>query len=128
METIRTPPSVTEQVKQYLETKFKLLKYEGIDKASAIVAELITDVVVALLLLITFIFFSITLALFAAYLLHAAWEGFGCVTLLYMIIALSVHLLKIPLQNIFIRKFIEKVFRKRGMKALSPETTKNLNI
>jgi len=114
MESTRTQPPVTEQVKQYLETKFKLLKYEGIDKASAIVAEVVTDVIIAVLLLITFIFFSMTLALFAAHLLQSAWEGFGCVTLLYALIALSARLLQVRLQNIFIRRFIEKVFRKRN--------------
>ncbi len=114
METTRTPTPIADQVTQYLETKFKLLKYEGIDKASAIVAEVITDVVIAFLVLITFIFFSITLALFAAYLLHSAWEGFGCVTLLYALIALSARLLQVRLQNIFIRRFIEKLFRKRN--------------
>ena len=114
METTRTPPPIADQVKQYLETKFKLLKYEGIDKASGIIAEVITDAVIALLVLITFIFFSITLALFAAYLLHSAWQGFGCVTLLYGLITLAARLLQLRLQNLFIRKFIEKLFRKRN--------------
>jgi len=114
MEPTRTQPPIIAQVKDYLETKFKLLKYEGIDKASAIIAEVVTDLVIALLLLIAFIFFSMTLALFAAYLLHSTWEGFGCVTLLYALIALSARLLQVRLQNIFIRRMIEKLFRKRN--------------
>jgi len=114
MEPTRTQQPIIEQVKAYLETKFKLLKYEGIDKASAIIAEVVTDLVIALLLLITFIFFSTTLALFAAELLHSAWEGFGCVTLLYALIALWARLLQVRLQNIFIRRMIEKLFRKRN--------------
>jgi len=113
METTSTPLPIIDQVKQYLETKIKLLKFEGIDKASAIIAEVITDLVIVILLLITFIFFSITLALFAGYLLKSSWEGFGCVTLLYIIVVMLARLLKISLQNMFIRMFIEKIFRKR---------------
>lgn len=113
METTSVPLPITEQVKRYLETKIKLLKYEGIDKASGIIAEVVTDVVIIILALMAFIFFSITLALFAAHLLKSYWEGFGCVTLLYIIVVLSARLMKISLQNMFIRIFIEKIFRKR---------------
>ena len=113
MEPTSTPLPIIEQIKQYLETKIKLLKYEGIDKASAIIAEVITDFIIVVLGLIAFLFFSVTLALFAAYLLKSNWEGFGCVTLLYIIILLAARVLKISLQNMFIRMFIEKIFRKR---------------
>ncbi len=113
MEPTSTPIPIIDQIKQYLETKIKLLKYEGIDKASAIIAEVITDFIIVVLALITFFFFSVTLALFAAHLLNSNWEGFGCVTLLYVIIVLAARLLKISLQNMFIRIFIEKIFRKR---------------
>lgn len=113
MEKTITPLPLIEQVKQYLETKLKLLKYEGIDKASAIIAEVITDFVIVMLALVTFIFFSMMLALLAGSLLKSYWEGFGCVTLLYLIIVLSARLLKIRLQNLFIRLFIEKIFKER---------------
>lgn len=113
MEPTTTPIPIIDQVKQYLETKIKLLKYEGIDKASAIIAEVITDFVLVVLALVAFIFFSVTLALFAAHLLNSNWEGFGCVTLLYVFILMSASILKIRLQNMFIRMFIEKIFKKR---------------
>jgi hypothetical protein len=113
MEPTSTQIPIIEQVKQYLETKIKLLKYEGIDKASGIIAEVVTDLVVVVLSLLTFLFFSITLALFAAHLLNSAWEGFGCVTLLYLIILIAARTMKISLQNIFIRIFIRKVFKNK---------------
>lgn len=113
MEKTRTQPPIAEQVKSYLETKVKLLKYEAIDKSSAVIAEIVADVVIALLLVLAFIFLSVTLALFAGYLLHSESEGFCCVTMLYVLLALSGHLLKGRLQNILIRKLIEKLFRER---------------
>lgn len=113
MEQTTTSPPIIEQVRQYLETKIRLLKYEGTDKASAIIAEVITDFAIVILALITFIFFTITLALFAGHLLRSEWKGFGCVTLLYIIIVCLAKLLKISIQNMFIRIFIEKIFKDR---------------
>lgn len=113
MEPTSTPIPIIDQVKQYLEIKVKLLKYESIDKASAMIAEVITDFLIVVLAAVAIIFFSVTLALFTAHLLNSYWEGFGCVTLLYILIAVSARLLKISLQNMFIRIFIGKVFRKR---------------
>lgn len=113
METTTTQP-IIEQLKQYLETKIKLLKYEGIDKASGIIADIVTDIVLIIIGLVAFIFFSVTLALFAGYLLKSYWMGFGCVTLLYVLILFSGHLLKVSLQNMFIRIFIKKMFKDRS--------------
>lgn len=113
METTTTQP-IIEQLKQYLETKIKLLKYEGIDKASGIIADIVTDIVLIIIGLVAFIFLSVTLALFAGYLLKSYWMGFGCVTLLYVLILFSGHLLKVSLQNMFIRIFIKKMFKDRS--------------
>jgi hypothetical protein len=113
METKTIQPSIIKQVQQYVETRVKLLKYEGIDRASSIIAEVITDVIMAVLLSVTFIFFSLTLALFAAHLLSSYWEGFGCVTLLYVIIVATARALKISIQNKLIGIFIKKVFKKQ---------------
>jgi len=114
METKNTHPPILDQVKQYIETKIKLIKYEGIDSASSIIAEVVTDIIMVILLLITFIFFSLTLALFAAHLLSSYWEGFGCVTLLYLLIAVMARVLKISIQNKLIGIFIKKVFKSKS--------------
>ena len=113
MEKTNTRP-IIEQIKQYLETKIKLLKYEGIDKASGIIADIVTDTVLVIIGLVAFIFLSVTLALFAGHLLKSYWMGFGCVTLLYVLILFSGHLLKVSLQNMFIRVFIKKIFKDRS--------------
>jgi hypothetical protein len=113
MEPTSTPLPIIDQIKQYLELKIKLLKYEGIDKASGIIAEVITDLIVVVLLLLTFLFFTVTLALFAADLLNSNWEGFGCVTLLYFVIVMAAKTFKVSLQNMFIRVFIKKVFKQQ---------------
>lgn len=112
MEPTNTPTPIIEQVKQYLETKIKLLKYEGIDRATAIIAEVLTDVIIVVLSLLAFLFISITLALFAGHLLHSYWQGFGCVALLYTVIVFSARVLKISIQNMLIGRFIKILFKK----------------
>jgi hypothetical protein len=113
MESKITHQPIVDQVKQYFETKVKLLTYEGIDRVSSIIAEVATDLIMVVVLLITFIFFSITLALFAAHLLSSYWEGFGCVTLLYIIILALARAIKISIQNVLITVFITKVFKRK---------------
>jgi hypothetical protein len=110
MEPTTTSLPIIDQVRQYLETRIKLLKYEGIDKASGIIAEVITDLIIVVLSLLTFVFFTVTLALLAGHQLSSNWEGFGCVTLLYIVIVLAAKALKVSLQNMFIRVFIRKIF------------------
>lgn len=112
MESTSTTNSILEHIKQYYEIKIKLLKYQGIDKASAIIAEVITALVIVVLSLLAFIMLSISLAFFAGYLLKSNWEGFCCVTLLYVIIGFSAHLLKISIQNKLIGWLFKIVFKK----------------
>jgi len=112
MEPNATPQGpIIEQVKLYLETKAKLLKYEAIDRSSSIIAELATDLIMVVLALFTFLFLTITLALFAAHLLSSYWEGFGCVALLYLVILLFLRTIKVSIQNVLIRMFVKKVFK-----------------
>jgi hypothetical protein len=88
------------------------VKYQGIDKATAIIAEVITDLIIVVLSILGFIFLIITLAFFAGHLLKSNWEGFGCVTLIYVIIGFSACLLKVGIQNILMGRFIKIVFKK----------------
>ena len=112
MEKNATPAPIIEQLKHYAENKIKLLKYEAIDQSSAVIAELATDLVMIVLAVIALLFFSVTLALFAGYLLSSYWEGFGCVTVLYAAILFTARLLKVSIQNKLVGIFIKKVFKK----------------
>ncbi|MEO3406822.1 hypothetical protein AAFN85_23095 [Mucilaginibacter sp. CAU 1740] len=112
MEQTNTPPPIFDQIKLYLENKIKLLKYEGIDRATAIIAEVITDIIIVVLSLLAFLFISITMSLFAAHLLNSYWEGFGCIALLYVIVVFFARILKISIQNMLIGRFVKVLFKK----------------
>jgi len=112
METPITSTSIVDQIKEHLESRFALAKLQGIDKASVFVAEMMTGVIMITLTILTFILAIITLALFLAQILGSGWEGFGCVTVLYLLLLFVARLFKVSLQNLFIRLFIQKIFNK----------------
>ena len=106
-----TPPPIINQLKEYAETRIKLVKYQAIERGTSIAAGLIADVAVFISIILAFVFASFTLALYLGHVLGADWLGFGCVAILYVIIALVVKAkkqsLEKPIINVFIRKFFK---------------------
>jgi hypothetical protein len=107
-------PTILQELKDYFKTRLNLLKYQTIDNATTIIAELIVDLAIVLILALSFLFFSIALAFFLGQTLKSYWAGFGIVTLFCLVIVCFGYLLKSPLQNSLIRIFIGKTFKKRG--------------
>lgn len=111
MESSPTSSPIADQVKEYFHTVLKRIKFEGIDKASTIIAEVITDLIMLILSLLAFMLFSITIAILIGHLLNSTWIGFACVTAFYVLLVFSAKMLRMSLQNMFIRIFIQRVFR-----------------
>jgi len=112
MEDKKEPqPALIDQLKEYAETRIKLAKYKAIDGGSSVAASLVADVVVAISMLLAFIFASITLAFYLGHVFGAEWMGFGCVAAIYLLIAVIFRVNKAgferPLANAFIRKFFK---------------------
>ena len=106
-----TPPPLIDQLKEYAETRVKLAKYRAIEGGTSIAASIIADVVVIFSMLLAFIFASITLAFFLAYLFNSDWEGFGCVSVIYLTIALVVKYNRKSLEKPVINAIIQKIFK-----------------
>ena len=104
-------PPIVDQIKDYAETRLKLLKLEVIEGGSSTLAGVLTTLVTVIIALLAFIFASVTLALYLGTLLGSAWAGFGCVTFLYLLIAIIIILNKKgfekTLSNIFIQKLLK---------------------
>jgi hypothetical protein len=103
---------ITDQLKDYIETRIKLVRYQAIEWVTGFVANLVTDILVIVFGAITFLFACITLALFLGDLLGASWKGFGCVALLFAIFAFIVKagkkkMIEDPLVNTLINKIIK---------------------
>ncbi|WP_183562420.1 phage holin family protein [Mucilaginibacter sp. SP1R1] len=105
-------PPIVDQLKEYAETRFKLLKYEAIEGGTSILASVITDVITAISMVLAFVFASFTLAYYLSDVLKSFWEGFGCVALIYLIIAVVIKLNKERIEKPLVNLFIQKLFKK----------------
>lgn len=89
-----------EDAKAYLDTKVEYTRLYLVEKVSKIFADIITNVLVIICFVLAFLFATLTLALFLSDLLGSYTQGFGCVALFYLLLALIVYFTK--------DKFIEK--------------------
>lgn len=120
MKTNPTSQSVIKDLKDYFETRYKLLKYEAIDKGSSMIADIITDIILIVIYMLAVVFFSITIALCLGRLLGSVWMGFGCITVVYLVISLFHRLFKTAIENALIRSLAAKLFKHKN-KAPAPQ-------
>ncbi len=114
MENNKEQPGLTDQLKQYIETRIKLARLQAVEKGTSFFASLVTEVFVLICIATTLMFFSITLALYLGQLFNAYWIGFGIVALIYLFIAIFVSAFK--------KKFIEpKIINFLIKKLLGPK-------
>jgi hypothetical protein len=108
----QTPqPPILDQLIEYAETHVKLAKYRAIEGGTSIAAGLIADVAVLFCMLLAFVFASITLAYYLAYVFNSLWEGFGCVSLIYLLIAIVIKVYKKNLERPIINTLIQKILK-----------------
>ncbi|TZF85734.1 hypothetical protein FW774_01275 (plasmid) [Pedobacter sp. BS3] len=81
-------------LKEYVSDKVELVRLTIIERIILIVANLITDGLVVLLLVVTLFFGSMALGFYFSELLNSYAGGFGLIALLYLIIAIIVILIK----------------------------------
>jgi len=104
-------PPILDQLKEYAEIRLKLAKYQVVEGGSSILASMIADVVVIICMVFAFIFASITLAYYLSYVLASYWMGFGCVSLIYLIIAIAVKYNKKRLERPVVNAIIQKILK-----------------
>jgi hypothetical protein len=98
----------------YIDTRVEHTKLSILEKASKMIADLITNAAVIVCFVLAFLFASITLALYLSAVLGSYAAGFGCVASIYLLLSIIVFLTKDKyieqfLINIFIRKYFDKV-------------------
>jgi hypothetical protein len=106
-----TLPPIIDQLKEYAETRVKLAKYQAIEGGSTVAASVIADTLTFLSFVLAFIFASCTLGYYLGDVLGATWKGFGCVALLYLIIAVILKATKQKLERPLANKFVAKFFK-----------------
>ncbi len=106
-----TPPPIVDQLKEYVETRIRLAKLQAIEGSATFAASLIADVAVIISMILAFLFASFTLALYLGKIFGAYWIGFGCVAILYLILALIVKANKQKIEKPLANTLIQKIFK-----------------
>ncbi|GAB2697561.1 hypothetical protein GCM10027037_22090 [Mucilaginibacter koreensis] len=111
-DTQQTPPQpILEQVREFAETQIKLAKYKAIEKGTSAAAGAMIGTVIAVFSLLLFLFLLFTLALYLGEVLGAYWKGFGCVSLLFLIIVLVCVFAKKSVEKPLVNLLIKKIFK-----------------
>lgn len=91
---------IISEAKSYLDTRAEYTRLYLVEKVSKVFADLVTSAAVISCFVLAFLFGTVTLALYLSEVLGTYTRGFGCVSLIYIALAIIVYLTK--------DKFIEK--------------------
>jgi len=105
---------LVEDAKGFLEARIEYTRLYLVEKVSKIFADLVTNTTVIVCFVLAFLFGSVTLALFLSDVLGSYTRGFGCVSAIYLLLAIGVYLTKDKyiekaIINIAIRKYFDKL-------------------
>ena len=89
-----------DDAKSYLDTHVEYTRLYLVEQVSKIFADIVTNAAVIICFILAFLFGTFTLALFLSDVLGSYARGFGCVAVIYVLLALIVYYTK--------EKFIEK--------------------
>jgi hypothetical protein len=102
------------QAREYLDTRVEYTRLYLVKRGSKLFADVVTTSIVAICFTLAFILGTITLALFLSTLFHSYTAGFGCVSLIYLFLAVIVFVTKDNfiekiIANFIIRKYFKKL-------------------
>lgn len=96
----KTIEGLFEDAKDYIDTRVEYTRLYLVEKVSKIFADIVTNATVVFCFILAFLFGTVTLALFLSDVLGSHTRGFGCVSVIYILLALIVYYTK--------EKYIEK--------------------
>ena len=105
---------IVDDAKGYLEARIEYTRLYLVEKVSKIFADLVTNTAVIVCFILAFLFGSVTLALFLSDVLGSFTRGFGCVSLIYILLAVIVYSTKDKyiekaIINVAVRKYFDKL-------------------
>ncbi len=98
-----------EDAKNLIDTYLERYKLKAIEKAAKLIADVLSNTVVILCILIAFLAASVTLAFYFSALLGSYTKGFACAALFYFLVAILVGVMK----DKYIEKWIASMAVKR---------------
>jgi hypothetical protein len=105
---------ITESLKIYVSTNYELIKLQAIERISVIMADLISNLLVGLVVLVSVLFISIWAGFYISASLGDNYSGFAIVGGFYLVIAIFLMIVRNKLVERPIRdKIIRKIFSKK---------------
>jgi len=104
--------AIWNDVKDYLRIRKELFKLMALEKAFKIMADLVTNTLVLLSLLMAFLASAITLAFYLSYLLNSYTKGFGCATIFFTIVAFLISWKKSAVEKFIAGIAVKRYFEK----------------
>jgi hypothetical protein len=101
--------SPLDELKAYAKTSLQLAKYEAIEKALAVVADVVAELLLFFCLLISVVVGSVALADYLANVLRSDSAGFGCVACLYLLLAVLAIFFKKRLESYLVSRILKKL-------------------
>ena len=102
-------PPIIDQLKEYAETRIKLAKYQAVDSSTAVIGSIIADVAVAICLVLLFVFATITLGFYLSEVFESFWQGFGCIAVVYLILAIILKAKRRGIEKAVASGLIQKI-------------------
>lgn len=104
--------AIWNDTKDYLSIRKELFKLMALEKAFKLMADLITNTIVVVFLLMAFLASAVTLAFYLSSLLNSYTKGFGCATVFFILVAFFISWKKSAFEKficgIAIRRYFEK--------------------
>jgi hypothetical protein len=104
---------LTENLKSYFSTNFELIKYQGIERSSVIIADLVSILLVGLILLFFVFFTSLWACFYLSTYFGNNYSGIAIVAGFYLLLGLLIFMVRKklvvkPLRNKIIREMLQK--------------------
>jgi hypothetical protein len=104
--------SPVSQLKSYAANRLRLVRLQATAKGTAIAADVIIDIAVLICYLLIFLFASLMLGYFLAEFLGSGWAGFGCLTLVYLLVSVLIPAFKKQFEKQVINTLLVKISKK----------------
>ncbi len=102
-------PPIIDQLKEYAETRIKLAKLQAVDSSTSVIGSIIADLAIAICLVLLFVFATTTLGFYLAEVFGSFWQGFGCIALVYLIIAIILKVKRLSIEKAIASGLIQKL-------------------
>lgn len=107
--------SLIDKIKEYINVRIELATLTAAEKGSHLFAAIVTDSIIVLLLVLTFLFGSLGLGFYLSEIIGNTYAGFFIIAGFYLLIGLIIYAIKDSyLEKRIVNRIIKKVFKDRN--------------